>query len=201
MLSLVPGVRFILGSSSPRRRELIAACGLSPEIVPSGNDEAVMPGEAADEMVLRLALEKARDVSRRHADAYVLGADTTVEVDGAILGKPADAAEARSMLGKLQGRTHFVYSAFALLGPQGKILAHECSQTQVEMGALSADAIRAYVATGEPLDKAGAYGVQERGAFLVSRVEGSYTTVVGLNISAVVEALVRCGVARFGERR
>jgi septum formation protein len=197
MLKIAPGVRFILASSSPRRRELLASCGINPEIIPSRCAEELRPGEAPDEMVLRLASEKAGEVAGRNPGAYVLGADTTVEVDGEILGKPADAGEAKRMLGRLQGRTHHVYSAFALVEKGRGMLHRECSQSVVEIARLSAEAIHAYVATGEPLDKAGAYGVQERGAFFVSRVEGSYTNVVGMNLSAVIDTLVRFKILLF----
>jgi septum formation protein len=187
----------VLGSSSPRRKDLLESCGLAFDIIPSTCTEEVLPGEAADDMTLRLAGEKAADVAARHPDAYVLGADTTVEVDGDILGKPRDAADAKRMLGRIQGRTHHVISAFAVAHHARGILHRACSQTLVEVAPLSAAAINAYVATGESMDKAGSYAMQGRGGFFVTRIEGSYSNVIGMDLAAVVDALLVLKLAAY----
>ncbi len=197
MLKIIPGTRLILASSSPRRKELLLRCGIAAEVMPAEISEEQRKGERPEAMVTRLAREKAEEVAKRHPGATVIGADTTVEIGGEVLGKPSSSEEAKRMLSKIQGRTHNVYSAFAIVKhPEGELHA-ECSRTSVEIAPLSAAAIDAYVATKEPLDKAGAYGAQERGAFFISRIDGSYSNVVGMNLAALVQSLLRLGVVSF----
>lgn len=181
--------RLILASSSPRRRELLSECGLTFEVLPSHADEQIEPGETPREMVERLALLKGREISGRFPDAWVIAADTTVTIDGAILGKPENAEDAVSMLSRIQGRWHEVWSAFALLNRSRSVELCEATCTRVRMTALDQEQIRRYVSTGEPMDKAGSYAIQEQGVQLVDEVSGSYTTVVGLNVPALVRAL------------
>lgn len=167
--------------------------GIAHTVVPADVEERQEPGEDPEAMALRLAEAKARAVWSNHPDRPVLAADTVVVVDGTLLGKPADPAEAEVMLGLLQGREHRVVTAVALVTPDGTA-ATRCDVTRVRFRPLAADAIRDYVATGEPLDKAGAYGVQGRGALLVERVEGDFFGVMGLPLRLVAELLDAAGL-------
>jgi nucleoside triphosphate pyrophosphatase len=169
----------VLASASPRRRALFGHLGYPFEAVAVDMDEAPLPGETVRKTVLRLARAKAAAARAAHPEAVVVGADTVVEVGGEPLGKPRDVAEARSMLARLAGREHRVLTAVAVLGPDGLDDA-AVEVTRVWFRPMSAAEITAYVATGEPLDKAGAYGIQERGAVFVERIEGDYFAVVGL---------------------
>jgi len=176
----VPGTaRILLASASPRRRELFAHLGYPFATCAVEVDEAPLPREEAPATVLRLARAKAEAARLDDPDGIVIGADTVVEVDGTILGKPADPADAARMLARLAGREHRVWTGVAVLGP-GTREAVEAAVTRVWFRPMGPDEIAAYVATGEPLDKAGAYGIQERGAVFVERIEGDYFTVVGL---------------------
>ena len=188
-------VPIVLASSSPRRQQLLGLLGLTPEIVPSDIDETWRNSEAPAAHAERLAREKAAAAARD--GAVVVGADTIVVIGGEILGKPRDAAEARAMLGRLSGRDHDVYTAVAVA--HAGALASGVGRTLVRFRALDEATIAAYVATGEPLDKAGAYGIQGYGAVLVERIEGDYFTVMGLGLGLLVELLGRVGLAyRFG---
>jgi septum formation protein len=183
----------VLASASPRRRELLR--WLVPEYALDSAvvDESPRPGEAATVLVDRLARAKAEAVARRHAAAWVLAADTIVELGGEILGKPADAREAAAMLARLSGREHRVLTGFALLAPGGAPGGAETVESRVRFRTLDPLRIDAYVATGEPLDKAGAYAVQGAGAGLIERVEGSFTNVIGLPLTEVGRTLERAG--------
>jgi len=169
----------ILASASPRRRELLDRCGVPFTVVVAAVDERVASNEAPADYVLRLAHAKAAAVHHRHPDSFVIGADTTVVVADRILGKPSDADQARDMLKQLSGRCHEVMSAVALFKPDGRRL-ERLSITQVEFGLLPEAWIDGYVATGQGLDKAGAYGIQNDAGLWISRLSGSYTGVVGL---------------------
>jgi len=189
-------VPLVLASVSPRRRELLRLLGLTFEVSPSDIDETWRNGEAPAVHAERLAREKA--AARPVPGAAVIGADTIVVVDGEILGKPRDAAEARAMLRRLSGREHVVYTGVAV-ARDGR-LASGIRQTTVRFHPLEDAAIAEYVATGEPLDKAGAYGIQGYGAVLVERIEGDYFTVMGLGLELLVELLAAVGLRyRFGE--
>ena len=155
-------------------------------------DESWRPGEAPAEHAQRLAREKAAAVAPRHPGALVIAADTIVVIDGEILGKPRDPAEAAIMLGKLQGRDHVVHTAMAaVFGGRG---VAGIESTRVWVRPLTDEAIRAYVATGEPMDKAGAYGIQGYGAVIVERVNGDYFTVMGLGLGRLVVLLQELGI-------
>ncbi|HZP46028.1 MAG TPA: Maf family protein [Candidatus Binataceae bacterium] len=181
----------ILASGSPRRRELLAAAGLKFTIVESGVDETRGASETAENYALRVAGDKALAVSRRIPERLVLGADTVVELDGEVLLKPLDAADARRMLNRLSGRTHTVITAYAIaLG--GRILASEPVIAQVRFRVLIPQEVEAYINTGEPFDKAGAYGIQGDGAKFIVDVVGERDTVMGLPVRPVLEALRRC---------
>ncbi|HEX9944029.1 MAG TPA: Maf family protein [Thermoanaerobaculia bacterium] len=168
----------ILASSSPRRRELLGSLGLRFTIRAVDLDETPRPGEDPRATVLRLARAKA--AARGHPGELVLAADTVVVIDGELLGKPADPADARRMLGRIAGREHTVLTAVALEEPGRDRRAAEVAASQVKMARLSPEEIDWYVATGEPLDKAGSYAVQGIGALFVEEVFGNYTNVVGL---------------------
>jgi len=174
----------VLASASPRRRHLLAALGVPFIVLPTDVDERPGSGEAPTAFARRMADEKARAAFRLRA-GWVLGADTIVELDGTIFGKPRDAADAAAMLGRLASRTHIVRTAVTLLSPSGTIAEATVVATEVSFRPLDAAAITAYVATGEPLGKAGAYAIQGEGAHLVDRVVGSYTNVIGLPLPEV----------------
>ena len=176
-------MKLILASQSPRRRELLRQVGIACTVDPSGIDESVLPGEVPAQFAKRVALDKARDIAKRHKSGIVLGADTIVLIDGDILGKPGSAAEAVSMLTRLSGRTHVVMTAVALVDAATGKSAAEVETTEVVMRALTEAEIEAYVATGEPMDKAGAYGIQGRAALFVEGVNGCFFNVVGLPLA------------------
>jgi septum formation protein len=175
--------RLVLASGSPRRRELLAALGLDFEVRPADADETPGAGEAPRALVERLAETKAR--RRALAGELVLAADTIVVIDGAILNKPVDAAEARAMLARISGREHVVWTGVALFDPERARLALRSERSRVRMAALTAEETAWYVDTGEPLDKAGAYAIQGIGALFVEAVEGNYGNVVGLPLPVV----------------
>jgi nucleoside triphosphate pyrophosphatase len=186
-----------LGSASPRRRELLNRVGIPLLIVPVEIDERPLADEAATEYLERIVDQKLADAvaqERARAASVILVADTVVLLDGEILGKPHDRAHAQEMLARLSGRVHQVSTRFALARPRDPVALHaETVATCVEIRHLDNDEIRRYVATGEGADKAGAYAIQGIGSFAVSRVEGSYTNVVGLPVCEVVMSLQRLG--------
>lgn len=190
--------QLILGSSSPRRRELLAALGIRFDVIPSTIDESLMPGETPETHVSRLAVAKARDVAARVPGQWVLGADTIVVIDDRILGKPHDAEEAREMLAMLSDRVHTVFTGYALVNQQypDKERVRRVA-SRVHIREISADEISAYVKTGEPMDKAGSYAIQGIGAALVADVAGSYTNVVGLPLCEVAQDLQALGIFDF----
>jgi septum formation protein len=186
----------ILASSSPRRKELLSQAGVAFTIVVSGCDETPVPGESAREMVERLAIIKAAVVADQHRHAYVIGADTTVCIDGEVLGKPESFEEACSMLKKIQGRTHEVLGGIAIINRSQALEKRWSHSTKVTMAPMSEEVIARYVRSGEPMDKAGSYAIQGLGLQFVDSVEGSYSNVVGLNISALMVELVGLGAHR-----
>jgi septum formation protein len=191
MLKVFSGETLVLASGSPRRQEMLRECGLTFRTQVSHCDETVLPGESPQAMVQRLALAKAQVVAHELPQAWILGADTTVTIDGEILGKPTDEREAVAMLSKLQGRTHVVWSAFAVVNVEKKISHRQALETQVTMVPIQAHEIERYVATKEPLDKAGAYAIQGVGAGLIAELSGSYTNVVGLPLAEVIKVLIQ----------
>jgi septum formation protein len=182
----------VLASGSPRRRELLGLLGIPFIVDPSGADETPPTGATPEEVARSLALIKAREVAARHPGAYILGADTLVTVNGLILGKPADAADGARMLRLLSGRAHRVPTGVALIAPDGTETALVETAT-VTMHPYTEVAIGAYLSTGEPFDKAGAYAVQGAGGALVASVAGCYTTVVGFPLCRVAALLREAG--------
>jgi septum formation protein len=204
---VLPGVRspvspLVLGSASPRRREILLGLGIPVRVLPADIPELVAPGESPAAYIERITAAKLRAVVARLEQAAwrdvagVLVADTTVVIDGQILGKPADVAEARAMLTVLTGRTHQVLTRYAI-APAAALAQPARSRTvlsEVTLRAASAGEIARYAATGEGLDKAGAYAAQGIGTFLVERIVGSYSNVVGLPACEVIADLVACGL-------
>ena len=184
----------ILASKSPRRRYLLSQAGLAFDVIPSGFDEkSVVMSEPAD-FVRKLSLSKAEDVADGNPQSWVIGADTIVLIEGKVLGKPRDKAAARKMLERLSGQTHQVYTGYTIccVGTNESITDVVC--TDVTFKKLSPDEIEWYIHTDEPFDKAGAYAIQGLGTFLVKRINGSYTNVVGLPVCEVIEHLIQRGV-------
>ena len=183
----------ILASGSPRRRELLTRAHIDFEVVQSGIDEIREPHEGAREYALRMALDKALAVSTLHPQRPVLGADTVVECGGVILEKPIDSRDATRMLTALSGRTHTVVTAFAIASNES-LITSDAIVSRVTFRALTPEEIASYIATGEPFDKAGAYGIQGIGGGFISRVEGSRDNVMGLPTDEVLAALRRHGI-------
>ena len=177
----------ILASASPRRRDLLDQIHLAHAAVPAHIDETRRTGELPTDYVRRLALEKARAVHERHPDATVLGADTTVVLEGEVLNKPVDHADAERMLRSLAGRTHQVHTGIAVIA--GTTEHSHVETTAVTMTPMHEDDLAAYLATGDSLDKAGAYGIQGFAGRWVCRVEGDFFNVVGLPLAATVTLL------------
>jgi septum formation protein len=187
------GAGLILASASPRRRELLRALCPDFRVVPSDLDEALAAGPL-HEAVAALALDKARAVAAREGEGVVLGADTIVVIDGEALGKPADADEARAMLRRLRGREHEVVTGVAVVEARSGRAQSAAVASRVRMAEYGEAEIEAYVATGEPMDKAGAYAIQGLGGSLVAGLEGSYSNVVGLPLEETARLLAAFGV-------
>ncbi len=189
-------MRFLLASASPRRAELLQAAGFDFDIRPANVDESVRPGESPGGYATRVATDKAFAVLGEAADRLVLAADTVVAIDGQILGKPVDSADAARMLRLLSGRRHEVLTAVVLATSDGTAET-ALEQTAVELAHLREEDIASYVATGEPMDKAGAYAVQGRASRWVTRIEGSYSGVVGLPVALVFQLASRLVATRL----
>lgn len=192
MARSVSAVRVILASQSPRRRELLTLIGIAHEVRPADVDETHHSGEPPEAYVERVARDKVAKIAAAAPDAVVIGADTTVVADGDVLAKPDDEADARRMLTRLSGRSHFVHTGIAVA--RGGRVVSAVETVTVVFRALTDDEIRAYVATGEPMDKAGAYGIQGYGATIVERVEGDYFSVMGLGLRRVVALVESLGL-------
>ncbi len=187
----------ILASKSPRRKYLLEQAGLTFSIIPSDFDESSVTMSEPDVYVRMLAEAKAFDISEKHPDSWVIGADTIVLIDNTILGKPASNEEARSMLKQLSGKTHQVLTGYCICCKDRNTVFSETAKTDVHFKSLSNAEIDWYIQTGEPFDKAGAYAIQGIGTFLVRRINGSYTNVVGLPVCEVIEFLMKNEVLEF----
>lgn len=183
--------RLVLASSSPRRADVLRQLRLAPEILPASIDESYEPGETAAEHVERLARCKAQAVALREPDALVVAGDTIVADGERLLVKPTSPDEAASMLLSLSGRTHDVMSGLALSGPHGTVSG--VARARVRFRSFDGALARRYVASGEPMDKAGGYGIQGLGATLVEAIEGDYYSVVGFPVGVFVDLLERAG--------
>lgn len=186
-------MRLILASGSPRRMELLRLAGIDFDVVASGLEERVPEDADVTQIVESLALLKAGAVSRKHPSGLVLGADTSIDLEGEILGKPEDPEDAVRMLGRLRGRTHEVKTGLALVRTRPALRLVSSVSTHVRMRDYGETEIRRYVGTGEPLDKAGAYAIQERGGALVASIQGCYNNIVGLPLCEVAALLARAG--------
>jgi septum formation protein len=186
---------FILASGSPRRRELLRQLKFSFTVIPSRLEETNQSGMEPRLHATYYAKEKAKEVAQRYPQQWVLAADTIVVVDADILGKPVNVTEATAMLSRLSGRSHHVITGVCLTHSQYGVEESQAVETEVFMRRLGAADIAGYIATGEPMDKAGAYGIQGIGGCLVERIEGSYSNVVGLPLCETVELLRRHRVA------
>ena len=179
----------ILASASPRRKELLQQIGIAFTTAPAHVDERALAGEEPEAYAVRVALDKARTAAKKFSSGVIIAADTIVVLEGVILGKPADAADAERMLKMLSGQMHTVITGLAVMDAgAGKALTRTAI-TRVWFRNLSPERITSYVASGEPLDKAGAYGIQGKGALLVERIEGCYFNVVGLPLPLLDEML------------
>jgi len=183
----------ILASASPRRMELLASAGLEFDVFTGNVPEEPLPGELPVDHVIRLARDKAYEVAERVDGKFFIGADTIVVCDGEIMGKPRDAADAERMLRKLSGIPHEVITGFAVYDKGRAALLFDAVTTRVYFKQLRDEEIRKYIATGCPMDKAGAYAIQGGAAHMVERIEGSYTNVVGLPLCEVIATLRRIG--------
>jgi septum formation protein len=188
---MTSGPRLVLASASPRRATILRQLGLSPEVQPADVDESYLLGEGPVAHVERLARAKAAVAAERDPTALVVAGDTVVVIDERVLSKPKDAEDAVTMLMSLAGRTHDVFTALALAGPHGTVAT--VARAKVRFRSFSRDVALGYVATGEPLDKAGAYGIQGLGAALVDSIDGDYYCVVGFPVGAFIELLARAG--------
>ncbi|HET6894446.1 MAG TPA: nucleoside triphosphate pyrophosphatase [Candidatus Baltobacteraceae bacterium] len=189
--------RIILASASPRRAELLRSLGFELDVIPSNYDEPEHPHLVPRDLAIVHARHKCRDVRERVSleGVVLVAADTVVDVDGIAYNKPVNERDAKRMLRDLSGRTHIVHTAFALAAPDRADLVEHCESTFVTFFPLSDAEIDAYVASGEPMDKAGAYGIQAYGATLVERVEGDFYTVMGFPLARFVRALYRLGIS------
>lgn len=194
--------QMILASASPRREELLSLAGITFRVIPSEVSEEMVGDESPEEHVLRLAEAKAASVAGQHPDAWVLGADTVVVIDGEVLGKPTRREEARLMMHKLSGRTHRVITGFTLFKAAEKAKVRKAVTSTVTFREMTAEEVEWYISTEEPYDKAGGYAMQGRAALFIREVSGSHTNVIGLPICEVVEALRDVGAVDFatGER-
>jgi septum formation protein len=189
--------RLILASKSPRRRDLLAQAGLTFTVIPSTVDEQALPPAPPHEHVRILAEAKAQEVADRYPDDWILGADTEVAINGNVLGKPGNQAEARAMLQALSGITHRVFTGYCICCKNAQQSFSETVTTNVLFKALTPLEIDWYVGTREPYDKAGGYAVQGLATVLIKRIEGSYTNVVGLPLCEVMTWLVNAGVVEL----
>ena len=191
-MTSISDVNVVLASASPRRHDLLDLIGVAHEVRPANADESYRDGKDPAAHAERLAREKARTGAASASESLVIGADTIVVIDGRVLGKPRDADDAAEMLKLLRGRTHIVMTAVAVAF-NGQ-MASAVEQVAVTFRELDDDEIEAYIATGEPMDKAGAYGIQGYGATIVRRVEGDYFAVMGLSLVRLVALMAEVGV-------
>jgi septum formation protein len=189
--------KLILASQSPRRRYLLEQAGLGFTVIPSGFDENSVEISDPGNYVKTLAEFKTDAVTHRNPDSWVIGADTIVTIDDAILGKPDTPFAARQMLKRLSGQSHFVFTGFAIACKRSRVCIAKVVKTDVLFKTLTDDEIDWYIQTGEPFDKAGAYAIQGLGTFLVRRINGSYTNVVGLPVCEIIETLIEIGVVKI----
>jgi septum formation protein len=197
MKKVINNSNLILASKSPRRRYLLEQAGLGFSVIPSYLDENSIPLSSPKTYVRHLAEAKAKDVSVRYTDSWVIGADTMVVIDDTMLGKPGSRSEARKMLRRLSGNSHQVLTGYCICCQTADRLFSETVITEVFIKELTDPQIDWYISSGEPFDKAGAYGIQGIGSFLVKHIQGSYTNVVGLPVCEVLDFLINEEVVKL----
>lgn len=188
----------ILASSSPRRQEFLSLLGLQFRVVTAPIEERPEAGEAPADFARRMATAKAEQVATANPESCVIGADTVVALEGNIFGKPRNRPDALTILKCLQGQTHQVITGFAVIAPHRGIKEIATAVSLVTFDTFTDDILQAYVDSGEPMDKAGAYGIQGKGTFLIRSITGSYSNVVGLPVNAVVQVLLKHHLMRPG---
>lgn len=186
----------VLASISPRRKAILTQIGIPFEPVGSMADEIVCTEMRVGDLACQMATRKAESVQSTYKNRWILGADTLVALNKQVFGKPKDAHECHTMLLYLSGRTHRVITGFCVIDPGGKKVHLEAIMTKVKVKELSEFEIEGYIKTGEPFGKAGAYAIQGIGSFMIERINGSYTNVVGLPVCEVVRALIKCGALK-----
>ncbi|KQC06266.1 MAG: hypothetical protein APR62_08165 [Smithella sp. SDB] len=196
-MSIISSAFLILASASPRRQELLKSLGLKFKIIPAHVDENYLDGESPRQHVKRLSRYKATFIAQKYPEAWVLGADTIVVIDGFILGKPENKKQALEMLRKLSGREHKVLTGFTIARTATKIYKSKVVQSTVKFKIISAEEMNWYVSCDEPYDKAGGYAVQGKGACFIQSIRGSYTNVIGLPLCEVLEALINFKAINF----
>jgi septum formation protein len=188
---------FILASESPRRREILKSVGLKCKIIPAHVNENYLTGESPRQHVKRLSYNKAMAVAPLYPKAWVLGADTIVVINGKILGKPKNKAQAKKMLQKLSGREHKVFTGFTIANMASKDFSTKVVQSAVRFKTISSEELDWYIACDEPYDKAGGYAIQGKGAYFIQSIRGSYTNVIGLPLCEVLETLKEFKIINF----
>ena len=188
-------MRLILASTSPRRREILALLGLPFDVIQPDFEETLSSLRSIEEEVIEFAVGKAQSVARQNLQAIVIGSDTMISLDRAKIGKPRDLSDARAMLGKLAGRTHFIYTSVAIIDGFGGSGLKVIEKVNVRMRDFSDAAVEDYLACGESLDKAGAYSIQGEGRQLIASIDGDYLAAVGLPLKALADYLTDRGIA------
>lgn len=188
-------MRLILASTSPRRREILALLGLPFDVIQPAFEEVVSCQRSIEEEVIEFAVGKGESVARQNPQAIVIGSDTMISLDGAKIGKPRDLSDARAMLGKLAGRTHYIYTSVAIIDGSGGSGLKVVEKVTVEMRDFSDADVEDYLACGESLDKAGAYSIQGEGSRLIASIDGDYLAAVGLPLKPIAEYLKARGIA------
>jgi septum formation protein len=188
-MSIISKNLFILASESPRRREILKSAGLSFKIVPAHVNEKLLAGENPQQHVKRLARDKAMVIARKYPEAWVLGADTIVVIDGIILGKPKNKTQAKEMLKRLSGREHKVFTGFSITRIASKVFHTKVVKSAVKFKTITPEELDWYIACDEPYDKAGGYAIQGKGSYFIQSIRGSYTNVIGLPLCEVLETL------------
>lgn len=188
------GKKLILASASPRRKFLLSQLGIDFTVEPSTDEENIDYSLPPHILAVSLAENKAKNVASRHDSSLVLGADTIVVIDGRILGKPTDSEQAMEILSLLSGRWHFVYTGLAIIDTETGRIIKDYEQSRVKFKNLTAREIKNYISTGEPFDKAGAYGIQGKGSLLVEKIEGCYYNIVGLPLFKLNTMLMKFGI-------
>jgi septum formation protein len=197
-MSITSNAPLILASASPRRREILQSLGLKFKIIPAHVNEDYLAGESPAKHVSRLSYNKAIAVALKYQNAWVLGADTIVVIDGMILGKPKNKAQAHKMLRKLSGREHKVFTGFTIAHVAVKVYQTQVVQSAVRFKMISPEEMKWYIACDEPYDKAGGYAIQGKGAYFIQSIRGSYTNVIGLPLCEVIEIFKKFKAISFG---